>query len=418
MKKLFVIIVLMALAMSANAQDVYSVGYYNVNNGTIAALYKNNERLYTAHITGLTSKAARVACNSQGNVFWLVCHYNYPSNTLNRIEIRKNNQVYASTVGHDEIHISDMYMLNDTLYYTGYQLDENGITTATVWKGEDFATHWILGDGIQASVIYDADVDKNTNIPYFCGYVSDTPQKACVWKASQLLYKQEPSGVQRDSKANEISIDNGEIYTKGFLSYDYDYGTIFIPTIWKDNEQIYSASAMDIVGCLYAHNGDYYYTLFYPHGMFYAVYKNRETILQLPIDQTGVQRIIGDLNDIYMVGSFQGQGSIWKNFEMHLQPNNCNSIYDMAVSYASANIEETNENNFAVYPNPTNNVLFVQTVHAPSVPNQTYRITNLTGQTLLQGHITAEIQQIDIANLPMGMYFISVGGQTVKFVKQ
>ena len=609
MKKLFVIIVLMALAMSANAQDVYSVGYYNVNNGTIAALYKNNERLYTAHITGLTSKAARVACNSQGDVFWLVCHYNYPSNTLNRIEIRKNNQVYASTVGHDEIHISDMYMLNDTLYYTGYQLDENGITTATVWKGEDFATHWILGDGIQASVIYDADVDKNTNIPYFCGYVSDTLQKACVWKASQLLYKQEPSGVQRDSKANEISIDNGEIYTKGFLSYDYDYGTISIPTIWKDNEQIYSASAMDIVGCLYAHNGDYYYTLFYPHGMFYAVYKNRETILQLPIDQTGVQRIIGDLNDIYMVGSLQGQGSIWKNFEVYAQPNNCSYICDMVVAHHfiednsewyyeilnddssityqhlkaegdttihekrpkiiirsntqydrdeitevtheyiyeedgivywwNKDLEEftilydlnadvgdeweikvglesltmhvdavdyyeyegttyrmlrvsdpddyfsgeivcgighltsffperlmnqgkgyrvvglrcywigdelvyhdgnedcdaiyaelhnginedgpsTGSGTFMVYPNPTDGVLTVSVrlpqCDSPTTGQTEYQISNLMGQTLLQGRISAENQQLDISNLPAGMYFISVGEQTVKFV--
>jgi hypothetical protein len=45
-----------------------------------------------------------------------------------------------------------------------------------------------------------------------------------------------------------------------------------------------------------------------------------------------------------------------------------------------------------------------------------YRITNLMGQTLLQGRIDAENQQIDISALPAGMYFISVGEQTVKFV--
>jgi hypothetical protein len=38
------------------------------------------------------------------------------------------------------------------------------------------------------------------------------------------------------------------------------------------------------------------------------------------------------------------------------------------------------------------------------------------GQTLLTGNISAETQQIDITNLPAGMYFISMGGQTVKFV--
>jgi hypothetical protein len=38
------------------------------------------------------------------------------------------------------------------------------------------------------------------------------------------------------------------------------------------------------------------------------------------------------------------------------------------------------------------------------------------GQTLLQGHISAETQQIDISTLPSGMYFISVGETTLKFV--
>jgi hypothetical protein len=40
------------------------------------------------------------------------------------------------------------------------------------------------------------------------------------------------------------------------------------------------------------------------------------------------------------------------------------------------------------------------------------------GQTLLQGSINAEIQQINIASLPAGLYFLSVGNTTQKFVKQ
>lgn len=81
--------------------------------------------------------------------------------------------------------------------------------------------------------------------------------------------------------------------------------------------------------------------------------------------------------------------------------------------------KETIDNAFTVYPNPTNGVLFVETQHFASLPNHNeYRIVNMMGQTLLQGHITAETQQIDIANLPAGMYFISMGEQTMKFVKQ
>jgi len=67
-----------------------------------------------------------------------------------------------------------------------------------------------------------------------------------------------------------------------------------------------------------------------------------------------------------------------------------------------------------VYPNPTNGVLFVRT-HAVR-PNEEYRITNIMGQTLLQGRITDETQQIDVTGLAEGMYFVSVGDVTQKFV--
>ena len=71
---------------------------------------------------------------------------------------------------------------------------------------------------------------------------------------------------------------------------------------------------------------------------------------------------------------------------------------------------------FTVYPNPSNGILFVQTLRATSLPDQTYRITNLMGQTVLTGQITAENQQIDVSSLPQGMYFITFASETRKFV--
>ena len=78
--------------------------------------------------------------------------------------------------------------------------------------------------------------------------------------------------------------------------------------------------------------------------------------------------------------------------------------------------EESVENGFAVYPNPTHSVLVVETHDRASQQAETYRITNLMGQTVLSGNITTENQQIDIANLAEGMYFITVGETTQKFV--
>ena len=77
---------------------------------------------------------------------------------------------------------------------------------------------------------------------------------------------------------------------------------------------------------------------------------------------------------------------------------------------------EENEVGFSIYPNPSNGILFVQTLRATSLPDQTYRITNLMGQTLLTGQIIGQTQQINVANLPKGMYFIDIDGFVRKFV--
>jgi hypothetical protein len=71
-----------------------------------------------------------------------------------------------------------------------------------------------------------------------------------------------------------------------------------------------------------------------------------------------------------------------------------------------------------VYPNPANGVLFVRLPQcdSPTTGQTEYQISNLMGQTLLQGRISSETQQIDISTLPAGMYFINVGKQTEKFV--
>jgi hypothetical protein len=97
----------------------------------------------------------------------------------------------------------------------------------------------------------------------------------------------------------------------------------------------------------------------------------------------------------------------------------CDAIYAEIHIGIEEDGPSTGSGTFAVYPNPTHNILFVQTLHATSLQAETvYRITNLTGQTVLTGQITAETQQIDVSGLPQGMYFITMGDMTRKFVVQ
>ena len=69
-----------------------------------------------------------------------------------------------------------------------------------------------------------------------------------------------------------------------------------------------------------------------------------------------------------------------------------------------------------VYPNPTDGVLVIETHDRASLQGDTYRISNMMGQVLLQGQIMGETQRIDVSSLPQGMYFITVGEGTRKFV--
>ena len=75
------------------------------------------------------------------------------------------------------------------------------------------------------------------------------------------------------------------------------------------------------------------------------------------------------------------------------------------------------ENGFVVYPNPSHDILFVETCHGASLQSE-YHITNLMGQTIMSGKIASENQQIDVSELSEGIYFIKIGEVTMKFLKK
>ena len=103
----------------------------------------------------------------------------------------------------------------------------------------------------------------------------------------------------------------------------------------------------------------------------------------------------------------------------HNGDEDCDAVYS-EIHGIEEDGPSTGSETFTVYPNPTSGVLIVSLrlpqCDSPTTGQTEYQISNLMGQTLLQGRISSETHQIDIPTLPAGMYFISVGGQTVKFV--
>ena len=114
----------------------------------------------------------------------------------------------------------------------------------------------------------------------------------------------------------------------------------------------------------------------------------------------------------------EGIRCYWREGELVFKhgDKDCDEVYQEYHNGIEEDGPSTGSGALTVYPNPTHNVLVVETCHGVSLPTQTYRITNLMGQTLMTGTITAETQQVDVSNLPEGMYFITVGEGTRKFV--
>ena len=65
---------------------------------------------------------------------------------------------------------------------------------------------------------------------------------------------------------------------------------------------------------------------------------------------------------------------------------------------------------FRIYPNPTTGI-----VHFVGALDGEYRITNIMGQTMMAGPLK---DRIEVSNLPSGLYFITIGDQTRKLIKE
>ena len=92
----------------------------------------------------------------------------------------------------------------------------------------------------------------------------------------------------------------------------------------------------------------------------------------------------------------------------HQGDEDCDAIHSSFTSTS-----DTNAGDFRLYPNPTTGLLHVEMSPDVSLPSE-YRITNIVGQTLLTGRSL----EIDLSSLPSGLYFITLGYQTMKFTKQ
>lgn len=105
----------------------------------------------------------------------------------------------------------------------------------------------------------------------------------------------------------------------------------------------------------------------------------------------------------------EGMRCVWQYGQLIIQMNetSCDEVY-FNFHY---DVDETTADGFQVYPNPTTGLITVSGVQLGE-----YRITNTIGQTLKTGYFDGENQQINVSQLPDGLYFITIAGETQKLI--
>lgn len=86
---------------------------------------------------------------------------------------------------------------------------------------------------------------------------------------------------------------------------------------------------------------------------------------------------------------------------------------------SSAGLNSSLEIDFSVFPNPADNLLFIET---PQFSGMQYSVWNLNGAILKKGNLHQKTTQVDISNLEPGVYFITLKGDqkisSKKWIKQ
>jgi hypothetical protein len=92
----------------------------------------------------------------------------------------------------------------------------------------------------------------------------------------------------------------------------------------------------------------------------------------------------------------------------------------MKYDSVMAGIDEKQKSKLSLYPNPASNLITVETLS--TLTQYQLSIMNVDGQQLITRQITQPKTQLDISNLPSGVYFVRITNNRTlelgKFVKQ
>jgi len=151
-----------------------------------------------------------------------------------------------------------------------------------------------------------------------------------------------------------------------------------------------------------------------------ALFATRDAGGQYAIEE--IKGVIGQTdtalvaNRCYVKSPFVGENSLYFG---GFDPNgsaatNMAWIFKKDLLYNSIDEFAKNANNFAIYPNPATNQLFIE---SENLEDYEYSITNILGKKVAYGWINGQTGTADISFLPTNVYILRIANEVVKFVK-
>lgn len=87
--------------------------------------------------------------------------------------------------------------------------------------------------------------------------------------------------------------------------------------------------------------------------------------------------------------------------------NNTNCINAQSFAFATEINEIDHDNDFSIFPNPTNGILNIQST-LPNIQFKSVEVYNMLGEKIYYSDINVDGSEIDLSNQPKGIYFVQV----------
>ncbi len=400
MKRLMILAILAMQVASICAQqnDFYFAG---VKSDTLAAIYKNNELLFTNfEEESWYCGAIDLTITPDGDVY-------YAGNGSYGAYIWKNGERIFSG-GHRSV-IKSVCYNEDVLYSVGDIFFEELVQQkGAIWKDV------VLWDTLGTSLAFFNDIDFMDGHSYILGtnHMVNGIGDLTIWKDNEPLYvlgrSWEGSGLRT------IICHDGHVYACGGLRtnigpFSYD------GMIWKDGEVLYNYGSYACIRDFCIDGED-----IYACGEINVenleqkavVWKNDEVLFEYDYANfIELYTILKVEDDLYFGGAgfYFGKhpdgrqssyGVLFKNGEaIEIDPE-CTTIYALAVAPQTNALQETGILPMRIFPNPTQSM-----AHVDGIEVERFQVFNTHGQLLKTELNTNEIH---LEDLPKGFYLLRI----------